>query len=142
MRPRSSHKAPADGTDGSCSDGLVAVVIAARIITPRRVPIVSRRVAVRRITVTVRRITVAVRRITVTVRRITVTVAIRWIAIAVGLRRQRAADYACGDAGADPATQTSRLRRLRGSKGCCGNTGSRDNGCDRLAHGVLQDIAN
>jgi hypothetical protein len=63
------------------------------------------------------------------------------IAIAIGLRRQRAADYACGDAGADPATQTSRLRRLRGSKGCCGNTGSRDNGCDRLAHGVLQDIA-
>src|SRR5207253_7334136 len=125
---------PADRTGGSCSDGLVAVV-AACIVTSRRVPIVSRRVAIRRITVTVRRITV-------TVRRITVTVAIRWIAIAVGLRRQRAADYACGDAGADPATQTSRLRRLRGSKGCCGNTGSRDNGCDRLAHGVLQDIAN
>src|SRR6266404_2846036 len=125
---------PADRTGGSCSDGLVAVV-AARIITSRRVPIVSRRVAVRRITVTVRRITV-------TVRRITVTVAIRWIAIAVGLRRQRAADYPCGDAGADPATQTSRLRGLRDSKGCCGNTGSRDNGCDRLAHRVLPDIAN
>src|SRR5258708_28320383 len=83
---------PAGRTGGSCSDGLVAVV-AARIITSRRVPIVSRRVAVRRITVTVRRITV-------TVRRITVPVAIR----------QRAADYACGDGGADPATQTSRLR--------------------------------
>src|SRR2546428_777672 len=118
---------PADRTGGSCSDGLVAVV-AACTVTSGRGPIISRRAAIRRITVTVRRITV--------------TVAIRWIAIAVGLRRQRAADYACGDAGADPATQTSRLRRLRDSKGCCGNTGSRDNGCDRLAHGFLQDIAN
>src|SRR6266536_2119462 len=121
------------------SDGLVAVVVSACIVTSRRVPIVSRRgdVAVRRITVTVAvcriTVTVAVPRITGAVRRITGTVAIRWIAIAVGPRRQGAAYYACGDPGTDPATQTSRLCRLRGSKGCCGNTGSRDNGCDRLA---------
>src|SRR4030088_1089600 len=104
--------------------GLVAV-IAAYIVTSRRVPIVSRRVGV-----------------TVAVRWVTVTVAVRRIAIAVGLRRDRAADYRCGNAGADPATYTPRLRRLRGNKGCCGNTGSRDNGRDRLAHGgILQDVA-
>src|SRR6266705_2092212 len=112
------------------SDGLVAVVVSACIVTSRRVPIVSRRgdVAVRRITVTV------------AVCRITVTVAVRWIAIAVSPRRQGAAYYACGDPGTDPATQTSRLCRLRGSKGCCGNTGSRDNGCDRLAQASFKTL--
>src|ERR1700730_17652459 len=130
---------------------LVAVV-AACIVTSWRVPIVSRRVdvggiAVRRITVTVAirwiTVTVAIRWITVTVaiRWITVIVAIRWIAVTVCPRPQRAADYSSSAARADPATQTPRLRRLGGSKGCCGNTGSRDNGRDRLTHGVLQDVA-
>jgi hypothetical protein len=90
---------PADRTGGSCSDGLVAGSgvhsnVAARTHSNRRV--------------TVRRITV---------RRITVTVAIHWIAIAVGLRRQRAADYACGDAGADPPTQTKLLSSQRDDTG-------------------------
>src|SRR5258705_3313457 len=100
--------------------GLVAV-IAAYIVTSRRVPIVSRRVGV-----TVAWVAVAVvGRIAVTVvGRIAVTVAVRWVTvtvavrrIAIGLRRDRAADYRCGNAGADPATYTPRLRRLRGNKG-------------------------
>src|ERR1700716_3045782 len=82
---------------GSRSDGLVAVVPAC-IVTARRVPIVSRRVGV-----AVRRVTVAV-----AVRRIAVTVAVT-VTVAVGPRRERAADYGCCNAGADPATQTPRL---------------------------------
>src|SRR5258705_13914834 len=100
------------------------------------------RVAVRRITITIaiRWITRGVAR--VAVRRITVTVAIRRITIAVGRRRDRATNYACGNAGTDPATQTPRLRRSRGSEGRPGNAGSRDDGRNYLTHErVLNDVA-
>src|SRR5438445_11589590 len=124
----------------ACRDtGQSVAVVAARVVTARSV--IAAVGSVRRITGAVVAVCwIAVAR--VAVRRVTVTVAIRRITIAVGRRRDRATNYACGNAGTDPATQTPRLRRFRGSEGRPGNASSRDDGRNYLTHErVLHDVA-
>src|ERR1700730_18265398 len=107
----------------ACRDtGQSVAVVAARVVTARSV--IAAVGSVRRITGAV----VAVCWIAVA------RVAVRRITIAVGRRRDRATNYACGNAGANPTAQTPRLCGFRGSNCRGGNAGGRDDGRNYLTH--------